>query len=573
MLRARSWVISFLLFTIYVTPTCYETSPAFPVPSWSNGIEELSSTFSSIEGSLSQIIEADKYETSSFSISVTSTSEELWSHFHTARKQNVTRPGTQHVDGESLYRIASITKTFTVLGILYQHEAGNLSLDDPILNYIPDLEGKIPWKDITLRSLASQLSGIPREFAQGDVLHTFSDPTSIGLPPATEDDFAGLPTCDEYDNYDPCERKDLLKGLKTKTPIFAPNQKSTYSNVAFELLGLALENVTGMKYEDYIDSAILEPLNMSSSTFTTPSDSHAVLPIGQSYWDINEGVQNPTGGIYSSSFDMTKFVQYILTHFNAVATGVNWMQPASWGGGMNGFYGMPFEIFRTDRILRQSRRPVTFVTKGGGLPGYFSIIAMMPEYGLGLTILVGGENELLGEILETATTTLINAAEEVIWSSMANTHAATYAATDPALNSSLTLSVSPAKGLHVSEFISNSTDVLNDILPGLIFHQDGSSYLQLVPTLLYKNESAQQGEIWRATGATERTREADGKIWDDFCLADVDPVSYAGRPLNEVVFWLEDGVVELPAWKVEMKRNAEDRTEDAAGDSPLVVQD
>ena len=68
-----------------------------------------------------------------------------------------------------MYRIASITKTFTVLGILYQEKAGNLSLDEPVYKYIKELredqKGTLPWKDITLRSLASQLSGIPRECA------------------------------------------------------------------------------------------------------------------------------------------------------------------------------------------------------------------------------------------------------------------------------------------------------------------------------------------------------------------------------------------------------------------------
>ena len=58
-------------------------------------------------------------------------------------------------------------KTFTVLGLLYQEKAGNLSLDDPVDKYIEELKepqnGTLSWKDITLRSLASQLSGIPRE--------------------------------------------------------------------------------------------------------------------------------------------------------------------------------------------------------------------------------------------------------------------------------------------------------------------------------------------------------------------------------------------------------------------------
>jgi CubicO group peptidase (beta-lactamase class C family) len=66
------------------------------------------------------------------------------------------------VNGDSVFRMASVTKAFTTLAIIQQHIAGNLSLDDPINQYL-DLQGDIPWKDITLRTAASQLSGIPRE--------------------------------------------------------------------------------------------------------------------------------------------------------------------------------------------------------------------------------------------------------------------------------------------------------------------------------------------------------------------------------------------------------------------------
>jgi CubicO group peptidase (beta-lactamase class C family) len=91
---------------------------------------------------------------------VTSGDETLWTNHHTAQQRNEQRPGVTHVDGDSQYRIASVTKAFTALGLLYQHAAGNLSLDDPVDKYIAELRddgGAIRWKDITIRSLASQL--------------------------------------------------------------------------------------------------------------------------------------------------------------------------------------------------------------------------------------------------------------------------------------------------------------------------------------------------------------------------------------------------------------------------------
>lgn len=76
-------------------------------------------------------------------------------------------------------------------------------------------------------------------------------------------------------------------------PIFAPNQKSSYSNAAFILIGLALENVTGMAYTDYMKTAIFEPLGMDHTSFEQPDDSLAVLPIGDNYWVVELGITKP----------------------------------------------------------------------------------------------------------------------------------------------------------------------------------------------------------------------------------------------------------------------------------------
>ena len=166
----------FLIFAAasIVRGTLFDPSPAFPVPSWTNGADDLRQAFDDIRTKLKELAAHSKYDAASFSVAVTSETDTLWDYFHTARKRNEARPGVDHVDGDSLYRIASITKTFTVLGLLYQHQAGRLDLDTPISKYIPELSGEIPWHEITLRALASQLSGIPREFAQGDLLKRIS---------------------------------------------------------------------------------------------------------------------------------------------------------------------------------------------------------------------------------------------------------------------------------------------------------------------------------------------------------------------------------------------------------------
>ena len=156
---------SLLIRSIYAR--CYDPSPAFPPPDFSRDSKGLKWTLAHIEKSLEQAVSDKIFAASSYSVEITSSKETLWSSHHTARDRNESRIGTKVVNSDSVYRIASITKTFTTLGILQQHAAGNLSLDDPIQKYIAELQGpeggNIPWKDITLRTLASQLSGIPRD--------------------------------------------------------------------------------------------------------------------------------------------------------------------------------------------------------------------------------------------------------------------------------------------------------------------------------------------------------------------------------------------------------------------------
>lgn len=146
---------------------CSEYSNAYPPPVYDLNDAAFRHALAEINTDFVTTVAAPEFASSSFSVEITSSKKSLWSKHQTARDRNVSRPDIPEVNGDALYRIASITKTFTVLGVLYQHNAGNLSLDDPVSKYIGELrekqEGSIQWTDITLRSLASQLSGVPRE--------------------------------------------------------------------------------------------------------------------------------------------------------------------------------------------------------------------------------------------------------------------------------------------------------------------------------------------------------------------------------------------------------------------------
>ncbi|KIW67042.1 hypothetical protein PV04_06319 [Phialophora macrospora] len=622
--------------TPVIQATCSSQSPFHPPPTYDQHASEIWETFSQIEAALSALTRKNNtaldtaLDTSSYSVEVTSSARTLWSTSHTARVKNATRPGADTVDSSSRYRIASITKVFTVLEILRLHGEGRLSLDDGVDKYVSFTEaddlnprstsGSIVWSDITLRSLASQLSGLPRDWAQGDIVTAPDDPTAIGLPPVSPP--GNLPKCDSYTHQDrPCTAPELLAHLRHRDAVFAPGRKSTYSNIAFELLGLAIANVTGVAYEEAVTASILRPLGMAETSFAKPDDTVAVLPNGIAwYWDVDEGVQNPTGGLYCSAGDMSIFLRHVLAEYMDIgAAKTNWMPEASSAaGGSGSWYGMPWEIFRTEKILggggggdASAARSVTFFTKGGGLPGYRTVIVLVPEFDLGITIFTAGDGEFLSDLLEMIPVPLIRAADRLAARQVADTYVGDFAfdssssalssteprateidaggAATPTLNSSLTLAYSPTHGLEITRWISNATDMLA-VIPVLFKLPAGRPFhAQVIPTFLYRdrdpggevaagegeerrknktktdNQGAGAGELWRIVVAVDKPphqkeKSADPGVWDDFCVADVDVMMYAGRPLNEVVFWDRDraagpfGRVELSAFRVNLTR-------------------
>lgn len=205
---------------------------------------------------------------------------------------------------------------------------------------------------------------------------------------------------------------------------------------------------------------------------------------------------------------------------------------------------MPWEIYRTPTLL-----PVTFFTKGGEVPGYVSIIALAPEYDLGITILVGGNTTLLSRLLEAVSVPLVEAAHEIAALEVRDRYTGTYTATD--INSTLTLAYTPANGLYVDRWISNGTDFLTVLLQNFLGAMDNGTRLQVVPTLLYVDEERRRGERWRALPIQAEEGETKG-VWDDFCITHMYGYTYDGQPLNEVVFW--NGEVELTALRIRLRK-------------------
>ena len=263
---------------------------------------------------------------------------------------------------------------------------------------------------------------------------------------------------------------------------------------------------------------------------------------------------------------MIRLLRYVLRNYETLSPTINWLLPAAYSTGSHSLLGMPWEIFRTTAILTEIKRPVTFVTKGGGLIGYYSYSIMLPEYDLAVSILLSGDLGALNPLLEKITTPLVKGAEEFAQRSLKDNYAGTYVAAQGVnasdnLNSSITLEQSPSRSLFVSRWISNGTDVL-PALTEFVAAQAGDGgdiYYQVIPTFEERRSGSRIGQVWRIVNVLDTPADSNqtGDIWNDYCVSNVDPISYAGKPLNEVVFWDKvNGVsqIELSAFRIVLDR-------------------
>lgn len=253
---------------------------------------------------------------------------------------------------------------------------------------------------------------------------------------------------------------------------------------------------------------------------------------------------------------MSKFLRHVLATHNTLSPQLNWFSPGSYSESLSSYYGMPWEIYRTSSILPSTLRPITFITKGGSLPGYFTYVIMSPDYDLGISIFTAGPADLLDLIREAVTVPLLRAAEETAQRDLNDRYTGIFAAPAP-LNSTLVLAQSDIKALYIDSFISNSTVILEAWQgPLSSLTQGGPFRIQLVPSLSSREDDAgRKGEVWRGILVPEKRGEG---AWDDQCMTNYDPLLYANKPLLEVVFWEgEEGVmdeIEMVGFRVVLGR-------------------
>lgn len=290
---------------------------------------------------------------------------------------------------DSVFRIASMTKSFTAATLLILRDAGLLALDDPIARHVPEVATlRGPTSDspaITLRHLATMSAGFPTDDPWGD----------RQLPLAAGD----------FDAF-------LARGLRFA---HTPGTAFEYSNLGYALLGRAIAAASGEDYDACVTRRLLRPLGMTATVYEAEAVEPGRLAVGYRRPFAEEdgagdawlavpfaghGEFAAMGGLYSSIRDLARWIAELADAVPArdgdeaghplcrasrremqEAQRVVPEPPTGPGGVIRGGYGLGLGV--TYDPLRGD-----LVGHPGGLPGFGSAMRWHPGTGVGVVALL-----------------------------------------------------------------------------------------------------------------------------------------------------------------------------------------
>jgi CubicO group peptidase (beta-lactamase class C family) len=292
---------------------------------------------------------------------------------------------------ETLYRIASITKTFTGTAIMQLRDAGRLSLDDPAVDYLPELRGAVspfaPIEAVTLRRMLSHESGLATEPPGTD----WSVPVYQGEPSAT------LAHPDR---------------IVLMTP---PNAQHKYSDLGYQLLGEIVTRVSGIPYPRYLRELILDPLGLAATGFEPLAapllNRRATGYNGRAFSDELDPAPSITpvwaeGGLWSCVADMARWISFQLRAYTDPAADAPVLAAASRremhkprylaDDGWTQAWGISWCGNRRDDAV--------WIQHSGWLPGHATSVCFDPGAGVGAVVLANGGDDASGLAIDLAAT-------------------------------------------------------------------------------------------------------------------------------------------------------------------------
>ncbi len=300
------------------------------------------------------------------------------------------------------FRMASHSKLFTATAIMQLREQGLLRLDDPVVEYLPWFsfraasDGDPP---ITIEHLLTHSSGLPREAS--------SHWTDFEFPTAGE----------------------VRALMPDRVAPFSPEVRWKYSNLAYTIAGMVIEEVSGMTWADYLQENIFDPLDMGSSSVDLPDPMMATgygnrMPDGsrQVFSFVDARGMAAATGLTSTVEDMARFVS---AQFRQGTRGDDRllstaslremhrvrMLETTWTRGQ----GIGFSVQRRDGIL--------YVGHGGSYPGYATNTSIQLASGVGVIVLTNTNDsnpaqigqQLMETVGQAVANTTVRTAETVEW--------------------------------------------------------------------------------------------------------------------------------------------------------------
>jgi CubicO group peptidase (beta-lactamase class C family) len=279
------------------------------------------------------------------------------------------------------FRIASMTKSFTALAIIKLRDEGQLSLNDPVSKYIPELENlEYLTKDspiIDIENLLTMTAGFPEDNPWGDRQLGLSNEAFINL---------------------------ISNGLSMSK---IPSSEYEYSNTGYAMLGHIITLVSKMSYQEYIKKHILVPLGMNNTYWEYSNVPNKQLASGYRWEDENwkkesmlhDGVYGAMGGLITSIEDFSKYVSFHLSAWPARSDEDNGPVKRSsiremhtpqfdflntWNRDWNNEACASMIGYGYGLGISMDCKRIKRISHGGALPGFGSNYAFFPEYGIGI---------------------------------------------------------------------------------------------------------------------------------------------------------------------------------------------
>lgn len=292
---------------------------------------------------------------------------------------------------DTVYRVGSISKTFTATAAMQLQDRGLMSADQPLKRYLPQFSIASRYEDtppITPRMIMTHHSGLPADIMKG-----------------------------MWNDHGEASFTDVVEQFRAQHVAYPPNYVYSYSNAAVSLLGHAVQEVSRVPYHKYIEENISHPLGMNNTSHKLYPHMRNRMARGYSdsdAIDVGELRDLPAGGLYSSVNDLSHFMRMILAGgiYNGKRilddrTVAEMMQPQNAGVPLDFGLNLGLGWFLVDHGITGVK---TVASHGGGTPCYFSQMIVLPDEQLGVVALANSCTS--GPVVAEAATRLVKLALE-----------------------------------------------------------------------------------------------------------------------------------------------------------------